>query len=77
MSRTTARSPSAPATRARAVQVKAGNAKDQPLVNDIRLLGRILGDVIREQEGSDMFELIEQIRQLSVAFRRHDDASAD
>ena len=77
MSRTTVRSPSAPAPRARAVQVKAGNVKDQPLVNDIRLLGRILGDVIREQEGSDMFELIEQIRQLSVAFRRHDDASAD
>ena len=25
--------------------------KDQPLIDDIRLLGRILGDVIREQEG--------------------------
>ena len=27
--------------------------KDQPLIDDIRLLGRILGDVIREQEGVD------------------------
>jgi len=51
--------------------------KDRPLVEDIRLLGRILGDVIREQEGSAMFDLIEQIRQLSVAFRRHADEAAD
>jgi phosphoenolpyruvate carboxylase len=51
--------------------------KDQPLIEDIRLLGRILGDVIREQEGQAAFDLIEQIRQLSVAFRRHDDQSAD
>ena len=51
--------------------------KDQPLIDDIRLLGRILGDVIREQEGKAMFELIELIRQLSVAFRRHADESAD
>lgn len=51
--------------------------KDQPLILDIRLLGRILGDVIREQEGKDAFELIERIRQLSVAFRRDDDRSAD
>ena len=26
-------------------------AKNKPLMEDIRLLGRILGDVIREQEG--------------------------
>ncbi|MGE0100410.1 MAG: phosphoenolpyruvate carboxylase [Hydrogenophaga sp.] len=51
--------------------------KDQPLIEDIRLLGRILGDVIREQEGQAAYDLIEQIRQLSVAFRRHDDQSAD
>ena len=43
----------------------------------MRLLGRILGDVIREQEGVAAFELIEQIRQLSVAFRRDADATAD
>ncbi len=50
--------------------------KDQPLTDDIRLLGRILGDVIREQEGKDAFELIERIRQLSVAFRRRADTEA-
>ena len=77
MSRTLAKSPTAVAPRSRAVPLKKSSDKDQPLVGDIRLLGRILGDVIREQEGVDMFELIEQIRQLSVAFRRHDDTSAD
>ena len=50
---------------------------ERPLVEDIRLLGRILGDVIRDQDGEAAFELIEQIRKLSVAFRRHADHDAD
>jgi phosphoenolpyruvate carboxylase len=55
------------------------NSRDneRPLVEDIRLLGRILGDVIREQEGAEIFELIEKIRKLSVAFRRDADQEAD
>ncbi|GAA6141764.1 phosphoenolpyruvate carboxylase [Hydrogenophaga sp. 5NK40-0174] len=56
---------------------KRSNEKDQPLIDDIRLLGKILGDVIREQEGREAYELIEQVRRLSVAFRRHDDRQAD
>jgi phosphoenolpyruvate carboxylase len=47
------------------------------LVDDIRLLGRILGDVIREQEGVAVFNLIEQIRVLSVRFHRHGDENAN
>nr|WP_239061796.1 phosphoenolpyruvate carboxylase [Ideonella livida] len=50
--------------------------KNRPLVEDIRLLGRILGDVIREQEGRAAFDLIERVRQLSVAYRLKKDASA-
>ncbi|MDH4060001.1 MAG: phosphoenolpyruvate carboxylase, partial [Aquincola sp.] len=50
--------------------------KNRPLMDDIRLLGRILGDVIREQEGTEAFELIERVRQLSVAYRLKRDASA-
>ena len=55
------------------------NSRDneRPLVEDIRLLGRILGDVIREQEGAEIYELIEKIRKLSVAFRRDADHEAD
>lgn len=37
---------------------------------DIRLLGRILGDVIREQQGQAMFDRTEEIRQASVRFHR-------
>ncbi|MES2911692.1 MAG: phosphoenolpyruvate carboxylase [Pseudomonadota bacterium] len=57
----------------------AGRSRDneRPLVEDIRLLGRILGDVIREQEGVAAYELIEQVRKLSVAFRRDADQEAD
>src|SRR5690349_11237915 len=50
---------------------------ERPLVEDIRLLGRILGDVIRDQEGLQAFELVERIRKLSVAFRRDADHAAD
>src|SRR6059058_4743564 len=50
---------------------------EKPLVEDMRLLGRILGDVIREQEGVDAFDLVERIRKLSVAFRRDADHEAD
>jgi phosphoenolpyruvate carboxylase len=51
-------------------------AKNAPLVEDIRLLGRILGDVIREQEGQAAYELVERVRQLSVAYRLKRDARA-
>jgi phosphoenolpyruvate carboxylase len=56
---------------------KASRDNERPLVEDIRLLGRILGDVIREQEGVTAYELIEQVRKLSVAFRRDADQEAD
>ncbi len=51
-------------------------AKNKALMEDIRLLGRLLGDVIREQEGKEAFELIERVRQLSVGYRLKKDASA-
>ncbi|HAG76343.1 MAG TPA: hypothetical protein DCL53_12970, partial [Thauera sp.] len=50
--------------------------KDHPLREDIRLLGRVLGDTVREQEGDATFDCIEQIRQNSVRFRRDDDIAA-
>jgi len=49
---------------------------DQPLRDDIRLLGRLLGDTVRDQEGSAAFDLVERIRQSSIAFRRDDDVAA-
>ena len=51
-------------------------SKNQPLVQDIRLLGRILGDVIRQHDGEAAFELVERVRTLSVAYRLKRDAKA-
>ena len=46
------------------------SSKDLPLREDIRLLGRILGDTLREQEGEAAFELVENVRRSSVLFRK-------
>ena len=37
---------------------------------EIRLLGRLLGDVIRETEGKPTFDIIETLRRTAVRFRR-------
>ena len=50
--------------------------KEQPLIDDIRLLGQLLGDTIRDQEGEATFELIETIRKLSIACERNADPDA-
>ncbi|MBK6974055.1 MAG: phosphoenolpyruvate carboxylase [Sterolibacteriaceae bacterium] len=50
--------------------------KDLPLREDIRLLGRLLGDTVRAQEGGLEFELVERIRRSSIAFHRHDNRAA-
>ncbi len=64
--------PSAPTTRA----ARTRDDKDQPLFEDIRYLGRLLGDVLREQEGDAVFDVVETIRQNAVRFRREDDSAA-
>nr|MDA8108676.1 phosphoenolpyruvate carboxylase [Betaproteobacteria bacterium] len=45
-------------------------AKEHLLREDRRLLGRLLGEAIREQAGEAMLERVERIRQTAVAFRR-------
>ncbi|MCE3284947.1 MAG: ppc [Steroidobacteraceae bacterium] len=49
---------------------------DRPMRDDIRLLGRVLGDTVREQQGEAAFALVERVRQSSIAFRRDDDVAA-
>jgi phosphoenolpyruvate carboxylase len=49
---------------------------DARLRDDIRLLGRILGDTVRDQEGADVFDLVERIRQTSIRFHRDEDRLA-
>ncbi|MDD3352151.1 phosphoenolpyruvate carboxylase [Zoogloea sp.] len=55
---------------------RTNDDKDLPLRDDIRLLGRVLGDTVRAQEGEAVFDLVESIRQSSIRFRRHEDHAA-
>jgi phosphoenolpyruvate carboxylase len=51
----------------------AGSSRDSgdaQLSDDIRLLGRLLGDVVRRDAGDDTFDLIESVRRLAVQGRR-------
>ena len=50
--------------------------EDTRLRDEIRLLGRILGDTVRDQEGADVFDLVELIRQNSIRFHRDEDRVA-
>ena len=51
--------------------------KDRPLIEGIRLLGQILGEVVREQEGAEIFDRIEAIRRWSVAFQSDGNVDAE
>ena len=51
--------------------------KDLPLKEDTRLLGRVLGDVLRAQVGDAGYERIEAIRQTAIGFRRAAGTEAD
>lgn len=50
--------------------------KDLPLREDIRLLGRLLGEIVRSQEGRPIFDIVETIRRASIRFHRDDDHEA-
>jgi len=62
--------------RNRSLEKKSIDDKDSPLRDDIRLLGRMLGDTLREQEGEPTFDLIESIRQTAVRFHREQNPKA-
>ena len=49
------------------------SSKDLPFREDVRLLGRILGDTLREQEGEETFQLVENVRRSAVRFRKTQD----
>ncbi len=59
------------------ISANAAATIERPLIDDIRLLGQLLGDAIREQEGEETFARIETIRRLSVAFERGADPDAE
>jgi phosphoenolpyruvate carboxylase len=55
----------------------AAGDEERTASDDIRLLGRLLGDVVREQAGPHVFGLVERVRRLAVAERRDGAAPFD
>jgi phosphoenolpyruvate carboxylase len=51
-------------------RTRTGREATEPMREDIRLLGAILGDTIREQNGAEVFELVERARIASFRVRR-------
>src|SRR3954454_23008652 len=43
--------------------------KELPLRRDVRSLGRLLGEVLKEQCGEQLFDEVEQLRSLSIQSR--------
>jgi phosphoenolpyruvate carboxylase len=68
--------PSEPDPRSNRAEEIAALEADARLREEIRLLGRILGDTVRDQEGPDVFDLVERIRQTSIRFHRDEDRVA-
>ncbi|MFL5712953.1 MAG: phosphoenolpyruvate carboxylase [Chloroflexota bacterium] len=69
------RAPAARASAAVAAEplgIGSAGARD-PLSREVRLLGSLLGQVIAEQAGPELFETVERIRRRTIALRRDDD----
>ncbi|MGX9791385.1 phosphoenolpyruvate carboxylase [Mycobacterium sp. MMS18-G62] len=51
-------------------RTQVGREATEPMREDIRLLGAILGDTVREQNGDEVFDLVERARVESFRVRR-------
>src|SRR5919205_91914 len=51
-------------------RTQVGREATEPMREDIRLLGAILGDTVREQNGEETFDLVERARVESFRVRR-------
>jgi phosphoenolpyruvate carboxylase len=51
--------------------------KDLPLREDVRTLGSLLGDVLKEQGGQSLFSLVESIRLTAISRREGDDGAEE
>ena len=47
----------------------APEVKEAPLRRDVRSLGRLLGEVLKEQAGEALFAAVEEVRQLAIEYR--------
>ncbi|MDP9039477.1 MAG: phosphoenolpyruvate carboxylase [Acidobacteriota bacterium] len=51
------------------LQAAAGELKEAPLRRDVRSLGMLLGEVLREQADAGVFETVEELRRTAIARR--------
>jgi phosphoenolpyruvate carboxylase len=64
------------AQRLKELEAQAGDLKEAPLRRDVRSLGMLLGDVLREQAGDELFAQVEALRQSTIS-RRDAEARGD
>lgn len=58
------------------LEARTGDLKQVPLRRDIRSLGALLGQVLREQAGDELFATVENLRRIAIA-RRDAEASGN
>jgi phosphoenolpyruvate carboxylase len=58
-------------------RTRTGREATEPMREDIRLLGAILGDTVREQNGDEIFDLVERARIASFQVRRSEIERSD
>jgi len=58
------------------IEARSGDLKEAPLRRDVRSLGTLLGEVLREQAGEDLFAHVEALRQGTIR-RRDAEARGD
>src|SRR5207244_3674576 len=61
-----------PAIRAEPSPIGTSGARD-PLAREVKLLGALLGQVMVEQGGPELLDLVERTRRRTIALRRQDD----
>jgi phosphoenolpyruvate carboxylase len=59
------------------LQAPTGELKEAPLRRDVRSLGMLLGEVLREQAGAPIYDAVEELRRTAIARREADDKSAE
>ncbi|MGC2403915.1 MAG: phosphoenolpyruvate carboxylase [Acidobacteriaceae bacterium] len=61
------------------LEAREGDIKEAPLRRDVRSLGMLLGQVLREQSGEQLFAEVEELRQIAIRRResQNDSESAE
>jgi phosphoenolpyruvate carboxylase len=65
-------SPKSWAERLAELEARSGELKEAPLRRDIRSLGALLGQVLKEQAGDALFDAVESLRRTAIARREAD-----